>query len=274
MFKREATSSWGRAATLAFFDTPGEFIEKAGGAREYYWETHWMGGTREEVTHKFNVGDNALVEQSDKALDELEGKFEVMSSGFKVVDAVTGGAPNVPAVVSNLPITMRRRQRSIHQQAPLTIIMDLTSSAAVNQDELIARGAALLALTRLMSARRPVTLWCGVALNKGAGAGGAFFRVDTSPLDLSRAAHYFACSGVARGFGYGWLSENLGCAGSWPFTDVDHWRREGESLFKQVVDEDILFVPPIHLTDDIMVRNPALWLANMVKQYGGEAVEA
>jgi hypothetical protein len=252
-----------------FFESASEFLDAARD-RDGYWDRRWMESTRDECERKFNSGAPELVAQSDVILERMESKFEFSTNGRRTIDAVAGGVPNVAAVLAGHPMNMRRRQRIENVMAPLTVVVDLTSSAGLDAEKLTPRGIAILALTRLLTGRRPVTLWVGVGLNHGQGGVATFFRVDTTPIDTGRAAWWFSNPGVARGFGYGYLSKCMSGGGGWPFNSVERWRSKGKEVLSAMLGEDVLFVPPVYLDDDVTIRNPDKWLEDMLAKHGGK----
>ena len=270
MFERNLSGLHAR-----FFDGPSEFISAARNVNRE-WNATWMGGTRESCARKIETGDNALVPRSDDLLSKLEDKFNFLSNGIKIVDSVAGGVPNVPALLSGHPMSMRRRQKMANPLGPLTIVVDITSSSGCEDDELTQRGVSVLALARLLAGRRPITLWVGTGLSdRGCSeeSGKAcFYRLDTTPIDLARAAHIFCNPGVARGFGYGYLQDNMHAGGGWPYGDVKLWREKGQRLISEMLGEEVLFVPPIFYKDDITER-PEKWLTDMISRYGGGVEE-
>ena len=171
------------------------------------------------------------------------------------------------------PISMRVRRRTADDAAPLTICIDLTSSADIDPEYLVKRGTAILALARILSSLRPVTIWLGAGLSGGGKADGtsAWFQIDSAPLDLARAAFQISSGGVPRGMLYTFLQKQFGCGGGWPMYDVDRWRRMAPRFLTHWFEGEILFVPPVFTTDDF--KKPEVWLERMVKQYGGRGEE-
>jgi len=238
------------------------------------WLASWVGVGRGECFKSFETGDLSTVPQSDKMLALLEDKFDFPTSRYKVFDDVAGGVPNVPAMLACQPMDMRQRRRTADAAAPLTICIDLTSSGDIPADYLVTRGTAILALARILSSLRPVTIWLGAGLSSGRGVDGstAWFQLESSPLDLARAAFQVSSGGVSRGMLYRLLQSTFGCGGGWPLSNVDDWRRLAPKFLAQWFDGEILFVPPVFQTDEF--KKPEVWLERMVKQYGGRGEEA
>jgi len=233
----------------------------------------WHGDSTEEFRKKALLGDNSLVAVSEKFLSQIEDQVPT-SRGWRNIDDVVGSVPNIPAFLAGHPQHMRRRVRVAKETAPLSIYMDLTSSAAIDAATVTKRGVVLLALTRLLVEHRPVELWVGTS--KGVGWGGAksgtvAWRIDTAPLDLARAAYHIGASAMARGFGYGVDNAVHKTGGHWPFGDYAlHCRTAKERLAAVMGNTEILYIPPIHVADD-MVRKPVEWLKRTMAIYvGGE----
>ena len=237
------------------------------------WYTDWLGIGKAECFKAFESGDLSTVPESDAMLSKLEDKFDFPTSRYRVFDDVAGGVPNIPAVLACQPMNMRVRRKSVDDLAPLTICIDLTSSAVIEPEYLVKRGTAILALSRLLSSIRPVTIWLGAGLSSGRGVDGssAWFQLDAAPLDLARAAFQITSAGVPRGMLYTYLTETFSCGGGWPLHDVNRWRRMAPQFLGQWFDGEILFIPPVFKEDEF--KKPDVWLEMMVKQYGGRGEE-
>jgi len=237
------------------------------------WHTDWLGISKAKCFKAFEAGDLSTVPESDAMLAKLEDKFEFPTSRYRVFDDVAGGVPNIPAVLACQPMNMRVRRKSVDDLAPLTICIDLTSSASIEPEYLVKRGTAILALARILSSLRPVTIWLGAGLSGGRNTEGSssWFQLDASPLDLARAAFQITSAGVPRGMLYTYLTETFSCGGGWPLHDVYQWRRMAPQFLGQWFDGEILFVAPVFNEDEF--KKPDVWLETMLKQYGGRVEE-
>lgn len=262
---------------LARFDA----VPKLAHVKATHTGSEWDGGERlSRVLEKCRSGDLSRVAASDKLMSALEDKFAFRSSAFRNVDAMTGGVPNVGAFLAGSPINMRQRRRVEVQETPLTIVADMTSSGGVDSTHLERRGAALLALVRLLSARRPIVVYiaiCGKpSPNQNTSSSAVAVRMDTAPLDLARAAHWLGHTGVARSAGYEFICAQVGGdrgSISWPYNSVDFYRQNGAAYWKRALGADeLLFLPPVFV-DDQSIQQPEIWLAEKLKEYGGDAVE-
>lgn len=226
----------------------------------------WYGDTKEALKHKAAYGDNDLVWQSEKLLSSIEDQVP-MSRGWRNVDDVVGAVPNIPAFLAGHPQHMRRRERTARDNAPLTVYMDLTSSAMIEAKDVQKRGIVLLALVRMLVEHRPVELWVGTSKGRPGCSGTVAWRIDTAPLDLARSAYHIGAAAMARGFGYG-LDDSLHkTGGQWPFGKYDYSTNNAEARLKSVVDwGELLYIPPIHLSDPLTTK-PIEWLKRTMATY-------
>ena len=149
-----------------------------------------------DTMDRLTNGHEPTAQKSDEFMEQLETR-SFNSRRFQNRAAVSGGVPCVPAMLAGHPLAMRRREKIIDDQAPLSIIIDIASSGGISEKTLLKRGAAVTALVRLLSAVRPVTLMIGCSTTPtegerntdGNSAWHIFTRIDTTPIDLGRTAH-------------------------------------------------------------------------------------
>lgn len=237
----------------------------------------WYGkGTLHQAARMIRDGDLSAVPDCDKIMQELDGNVFV-SRQYRVVNDVCGATPDVPAYIAGLPTAMRRRVRQSNVTAPLAVFVDLTTSGGIEASVVRKRGVAILALVRLLSNFRPVEAWAMVGLGCPGHADFVAVRLDTAPLDLARAAHVLTSTMVARGIGYSLAHELSTGGGAWPYGEYEPkaQRVHGAAIFKRVVHpgSDVLFVPPLYLTDQ-SVTAPVQWIKENLAKYGGIDQEA
>lgn len=244
----------------------------------------WTGGIDfNDAVRMTRAGDFARVAPSDEYLAQFESVAPTRAA-WRTIDDVSGALPNIPAYLAGTPLTMRRRARVMSEQAPLTIVVDVASSAGISAKKLERRGAAILALVRGLSAIRPVQLWAGVSATphskNNAGAWHVFARIETAPLDLARAAHFLTCPAVARAMLYGIIykvSGNERDSGlSWPYNDHKFSRENGREIVGRVMGgagEDVFYIAPPYI-EDALVNTPDAWLADAIKTWGGIDADA
>ena len=131
---------------------------------------------------------------------------------------------------------------------PLSIFLETTGSSGVTGE----RGAAMLALVRLLNEYRPVDLWVCVTFGQREMMNGLLIRVDTRPLALAHAAHMLSslpdtayCGGkVLNGLGLSWI-------GGWSYGVPELERKWCGEIFKRFLEpgSDVLYVPAAFLTD-------------------------
>lgn len=166
-------------------------------AFDYDMGEDWAGGSWQEAMQRAKEGEPARVPRSDAFLSRMEDLARMESHAFEAQASVAGGVANVPAYLAGHPASMRMRRRVMKQQAPLVVLVDCFASAGVSVDAIERRGAAVLALVRAVSVIRPVTLVAFCALG-GDKTTVHSFRVETAPLDLSRAAWALGSPNVLR----------------------------------------------------------------------------
>lgn len=147
----------------------------------------WCGATLEDARRYIRDGNMDLVEQSDKLMSELEGKIDFGAHIARNLPAIAGGAPCVPAFLSNSPMSMRQRRRVVTDIAPVAVIVNVQAAQGCDAFQIERRGAACLALVRLLAVQRPTTLVLTAGYDDGKRCL-VTVAMDTAPLDLARAA--------------------------------------------------------------------------------------
>jgi len=252
--------------------------------KEQLAQGRWSGNlTYAQALDKLVTGDQSLVAQSDELLSKLEDKLP-QTSKWQKINHYTGTRVSVTRHLAGLPKSMRKRTRLDRDDAPVTIFMDLTSSAMVDADHLLKRGIAILAFTRLLTQHRPVELWGGVSLGDPrsySGKGQAWsstvgWRIDTAPLDLARAAFLLAHPAVARGIGYGIgpaLAGHATWGGSWPWGDNRLSMSTLQSRLRNALGAaEMLCIPAIYGTDPL-VTDPIAWITRELERLTGHGAE-
>jgi hypothetical protein len=269
----------GRKATthIHLFDSPGQLAEAAQAGGRVYNGDNWSGGlSPAEAVRRSNMGDLDRVAPSDSLLSRFE-RFGFEAPRRAWVDDVTGAVPNVPAFLAGHPLAMRRRVKIQDAAAPLAVIVDLTSSSNVDASDLERRGAAILALVRILSARRPVELWAGCATDADGckNASVTLARIETAPLDLARAAFVMVGASFPRQLCYGLSRARNGFAGSWPYGSHTISR----TMFRDMIADafphvsDMLCIPAAH-SDDQIHKNPEVWIESKLAEMDCAPAEA
>lgn len=202
----------------------------------------------------FEMGDNAMAAKADALLDRIEAANPSAIDRRETVATVTGGAVNVAAYLAGSPMSMRRRQR-VEAPAPLKIVLDVTVSAGFKGDVIERRGAAALALLRLLvSAGHAVELWVAHGCGEGRGLTGlSYMRLDTAPLDLARTAWIMGSEGYSRFVGYGAsCTVRGGPTPYWPWNNVrwcDHVEEQTRThaLALQCDPSGLIMLPGLYL---------------------------
>ena len=267
----------GRQCYAYLFDTMTELADLAEKHSAYNGSgsDSWAGGTGPQAVRLCREGDENLARQSDKLMTEFEN-LSLDSTRTRWADAVSGGAPNVPAFLAGSPLAMRRRIKDAHAAAPLCVVSDTTISGACTDKHIMDRGSAILALVRLLSASRPVELWTLCAIDyQSRGAGFYLTRIETAPLDLGRAAFALTHPAFPRRLQYGLGKKLHSFAGHWPFSDYDKSRANLRALIAPYLPhaDEILALPGAHI-DDPIVTDPKAWLAKALEEFGPQLAAA
>lgn len=225
--------------------------------------SRWNGGLDlPAACRTMRTGDLSYVARSDALLARFE-RFAFASPTKAWRRDVAGAVPNVPAFLAGNPQSMRRRVRLVSEAAPLAVVVDLTTSGSIEARDIERRGAAILALVRVLSARRPVELWAGAFTGADGDQNGVamFARIDTSPLDLARAAFAFVSPAYPRKALYG-LARSFGFAGGWPYRSATASRHFLDDLIRPALPHvgDVLAIPALYTTD-LSTRDPEAWIA-------------
>lgn len=262
------------------FETIDAFADRFEPTSHYEYARAWSGnmGGREMLKSARN-GHQDSVALSEQYLDKFE-ELSFQARKHNTIDAVAGGAPNVGAYLAGSPLSMRRRQRVMNDFAPLTVFCDVVSSASISAEYLKKRGAAALALVRMLSATRPVTLYV-------VGAMGSFNRYRQysdngfvmvkmpETIDIARMAFMMAHPAAARGMLYKVCElTNREVRGNWAFGNVNTYRSRGLRLYAEAVNanvDDCLYIPPpFSNEEDVVVER---WLKDMLAKYGATAAQ-
>jgi hypothetical protein len=257
--------------TYAICDSIGDYATLTNGHCRQRSGDSWLGGMGgEQSTKCLREGDMAGAALADDYLTKVESLVAFETHTWRVIHDVTGGVPNVPAYLAGHPLNMRRRQRQVNEQGPLAVVVDLTSSAGVNASDVRKRGCAILALVRALTGLRPVELWAVVGLGEHGSACEILTRIDTTPLDLARAAHMLTHPSVSRGLGYGYLHHVHASGGGWNFGDIDLQRQTARESLMRVMhpSADVLYIAPIFVKDRA-ISDPVAWLKDMLAKHGG-----
>lgn len=232
-------------------------------------------GVDDRYRRKLREGTPALTALAEKYMDRFENDMFV-GRAWRNIDNVVGSAPNVPAVLAGVPNSMRMRVRTTSHTAPLTILFELTGSGGT-MDTRAERGAAMLAMARLLINTRPVDLWMLTTYGRENVMDMLATRVDTMPMDLARVAAllcdeevlHHVTTEVVRSV----VSADQMIGGSgWSYKSADLERRWSGEAFRRLMSpsSELLFIPAAYLQDNY--SDPEAWIKDMLVRYGMGAV--
>jgi len=266
---------------ITLFDSVGEFADavQAINLPDHSHGNDWNGNEHiSDTTRKCRTGDLARVAASDEFMSKFEALTGYNGSNFQVQNSMTGGAPNIGAFLAGNPMNMRVRRRVESEKAPLNIVVDCVSSAGIDAKTLEKRGAAIMALVRILSATRPVSLYIAAAAlpysDMTTHTGRAVcMRLDSAPIDLARAAHLLCSVGVARQMAYGFIASNGGKRGdstglAWSYNSDKFQRENGKAFWQRSLGiGEMLYIAAPYISDEITTNTEA-WLKRMIAEYG------
>jgi hypothetical protein len=237
------------------WDTMNELVVANGRPDNYRWTNDWMGESIADCERKSRHGDSTGIEKAEGLLEDLV--LSVETEGREWAYSVGGPRPCIPSAIAGRPDSMRRVVPTEDNHQPVVIVVDITSSGGIRVEDLCRRGTVLLALTMVIARTRPVELYVLSALGGFSTTGINCIRVGTTPMDLSMANYALSSQGLCRGYGYEYLNKHAKTSGGWAFghhpTGSDRQRYEAkmrEALHQP--DTDFIFVPPIHLRDELL----------------------
>lgn len=265
------TTIGGRAVVARLYDSPAAMLELLPHAKL----GSWTGArTREELERDETIGRLDLVAKSDALLDRFSVRFP--SRRRRNFDDVCGAVPIVPAFIAGQPCSMRRREPTRDVDAPVALVLNTVLSAGCEHDVVIRRGVAVLALARMLHARRPVELWQVCELQVAAkDAGYLFCRLDLATVDLAICAQVLAGTSHTRGLGYGAITCLWGSGGGWAFNNHDLSIRHFPDVCRWALPhvQDVLAIPGVHI-DDPLSSDPDKWIVAKLAELTGEPVAA
>jgi hypothetical protein len=262
--------------TFVTFDTLadiGKYCEKNHNSTSFYgWEREsdsWYGGfSAKKVVNTLSTGDEKFCAGYEKLMSKFEDMdLSTMRAGWR--NDVAGQRPDVQSYLAGHPLSMRRRVREDNSNSPMAIIVDVTLSAVCDENDMQKRGAAILALLRLLTARRPVELWLTSVMDSNVYDWGCVLvRIETTPLDIATSSFVFGSLGFTRMICYGIGEQEFNFAGRWGFNSGNVSRKHMKELYRPKFEhvEEMLCIPGMN-SKDKLVTNPDKWIHEQLKRF-------
>ena len=242
---------------------------------------------RQHSAHHADRADSLLSgknQQLTAMAEKYVHKFEediFSGQGWQIRDSVVGSFPNIPALLAGVPCAMRQRYRTSKNIAPLTLYVELTGSAGVTGEQFVQRGAAMLALVRLLSNTRPVELWTCTTYGTTNRLQMVAAKIETTPLDVARAAAMLCDESTMRSAMYSVNNGALGNynnygrastgASGWAYGVPDLERKYAGEILSGILNpgSTMFYIPAASSRDQL--RDPAVWIRTMLAKYGAGA---
>jgi hypothetical protein len=225
----------------------------------------WAGGTLAECVKRTREGDATLVAESDELLAKFEA-LTFLSPRKKWLSDVAGHVPNVPSFIAGLPQAMRRRAKRPNEAAPVTVLVDVGVSAWFSHREILSRGAAILALCRILTSYRAVELFVLDASKVPSKPQSCVaVRIDTMPLDLAHAAYALCGVGFTRQVTLPVQVRILGT------TNIPVFKGSLSEAMSEVLvlGSAVIEVPG---TSSDVTKDPARWITERIKEAAPEVL--
>ena len=271
----------GRVAkqTMLRFDSPAEIGEYALSHPQAKTDRHlsetgnknWIGPENlAQACRKITTGDESYCAGYESLMSKFED-FDLSTFRPQWRDDVAGGRPNVQNFLAGTPLSMRRRIKDDSNTAPMAIIVDTTLSAQFDQKDMQKRGSAILALLRILSAKRPVELWLGSVMDSNYNDWGCVLtRINTTPLDIATASFIFGSLAFTRRICYGLGGAEFNFKGFWAFGNHNIERKNMKACFKPAFEhidtKDMLCIPGMHSMDKT-VSDPEGWIREQIQRF-------
>lgn len=182
----------GRSCKVLTAPTMTAFSQWAKGGSRPHCRDAWAGGSKSQAHKMCEQGDLTLVERSDALLAAIEDSIDVEGLRPVLARSVAGGVPSVPAYLAGHPLNMLTRRKVQSERGEIVVMAGIFLSASISHENYQRRGAALLALVRVLSQVRPIRLFAYVHhTESGTSRRPDYFMgypIDAAPLDLARAA--------------------------------------------------------------------------------------
>lgn len=245
------------------------------------------------------MGDNETVDATMELLVQFRD-LEITTTAKTRVKTHHGRA-HIPSLIIGKPKPCRRWKVQPIAHAPLTIIVNVTTSASVPHKTMMRRGTAIAAMVAQLAKVRPVSLYLAVTGEIGGVATFIAAKFPTSPCDISRLSFVLSSNGFARALGFAAMrgASNIHRSGrglgktvsgyvSWPFDSMKYiggssdgsvTRAKGSgantagALFAKELapgNSDVLYFGATYLgsaTHASIDQDPVAWVKAMLKEY-------
>lgn len=239
------------------------------------WRTvsrEWAGNeSMMESYKKLQDGDESLVPEASKLVDQLESSLEFPIPFPQYRYSVEGGSVDVPSAIMGLPESMRRKVLVESEVSPIKVYVCSTSSGGVSAREMNQRGCAVLALVMLLQLSRPVELWTFTCLGchsrKKTNDAVIKIKLESNPIRLSESAYVLTSAGFARNLTYRY-SDSFGASGGWAsWFNIDMGNDKFIKNAREALgssEQDVILPPAVSW--DGLTKEPLKWINRTYNQ--------
>lgn len=230
---------------------------------------HWDGGVGYAAAlERAIAGDPSLVDRYSHSVDKLVTDYKLSEQPRQAyISSIAGSRVSVPEYLAGSPRCMKRRAPQEMQTRTVNIFVSTTCSAGVSSDNMLKRGATILALLEFLQMSQVSVQLCLVAETHGRTDGDLIqvIRVQSNPLDLSTAGFAIAHPAFARKLTYAMAYVLDGFNGNWG-------RSHGHPKYNEILSDaigmttDDIFVPAPVSWDEEIMENPETWLSKRIEK--------
>jgi hypothetical protein len=262
----------------------GSVSKRPGGPEVFNKRDPFLGGVSinaalDEVTQPHHD----LAAKTSKVMNSLQDL--VATATERTRDFHYFGRPSVPRALANLPKASVRYREENTATAPLTVVVDTTSSASTTKSQLETIGVYTCAAVAVLSITRPVALYAMTIGKYLAGedkpAQGFAVRLPSSPIDLPRVAWMLSSNKFCRGICFT-IARNITDSSEarhvgfihWPGKDSNYFLKPGYVDWLRITfgSEVLYFGPKVSSNADFVdiTKNPDKWVRDTVERYSTE----
>ena len=236
-------------------------------------QKEWTGEYHEESMERAINGDTSKVPEAEALLEKINSSIELKSRQWET--GFIGAFPSIPDFVSGHPECMRTLGESSSETTPVRVFVGTSSSAGVDWKNLQSRGVAILAAVMALARSRPVELWTFTSMDGGgshsSGLSNVMVKVNSNPLRLSEACVALCSIGFDRNLTHNYGRHHNQFEGG--------WCEQGGSLggcrlvLEGLATEHDIIVPPSHLNDEKIIKDPLGWVNDTLARFQTEQEE-
>lgn len=264
---------------LAQFDSVGQFMawidDNAPKSFQSFKGSFYSNENWSTVQTKAVEGDKDAAKRAASLMNKIKAASPATKITRKKASPV--GRASVGAYLAGHPMPCKQIVTEKVNNAPIAVVVGLTSRASVSASDMEKRGVAIAAMVKKLALTRPVTLYLsGNGHCSGTDGACALIKFPTAPLDSYRLAYLLSSQGFGRGALFSFYgavnklgAKNSGKSPDYGISPVGSFNYAHSQVSQFATDlethlgKDVFYIPG---ADDAqkdhkaMVGNPVQWL--------------